>query len=90
MKAGKDIAEGEHIATMYTHALWGTIARYTAPHPPPLLAAMLRIRIHLIRIRIRIKHLKFVLLFVGHFCPPGSGSGSTDPIESIRIRIRNP
>jgi hypothetical protein len=20
--------------------------------------------------------------FVGHFCPPGSGSGSTDPIES--------
>jgi hypothetical protein len=36
------------------------------------------------------KFLKFVLLFVGHFCPPGSGSGSTDPIESIRIRIRNP
>ncbi|XP_023326738.1 protein msta [Eurytemora carolleeae] len=25
--AGRDIAEGEHISTMYTHALWGTIAR---------------------------------------------------------------
>jgi len=25
--AGKDIEEGEHIATMYTHALWGSIAR---------------------------------------------------------------
>jgi hypothetical protein len=38
VKAGKDIAEGEHIATMYTHALWGTIARYTAP--PPLAATV--------------------------------------------------
>lgn len=27
VKAGKDIAEGEHLSTMYTHALWGTIAR---------------------------------------------------------------
>ena len=27
MRAGRDIAEGEHIATMYSHALWGTIAR---------------------------------------------------------------
>jgi len=27
VRAGRDIAEGEHIATMYTHALWGTIAR---------------------------------------------------------------
>jgi hypothetical protein len=26
-----------------------------------------------------IQHLS---TFVGHFCPPGSGSGSTDPIES--------
>jgi hypothetical protein len=31
--------------------------------------------------------MKFFLFFfyffvVGHFCPPGSGSGSTDPIES--------
>jgi len=25
--AGRDIEEGEHIAIMYTHALWGTIAR---------------------------------------------------------------
>jgi hypothetical protein len=25
---------------------------------------------------------KFLSNFVGHFCPPGSGSGSTDPIES--------
>ncbi len=40
MKAGTDIAEGEHIATMYTHALWGTIARYTAPPPPPLAATV--------------------------------------------------
>jgi hypothetical protein len=24
---------------------------------------------------------KFLSTFVGHFCPPGSGSGSTDPIE---------
>ncbi len=31
------------------------------------------------------KFLKFFSIFVGHFCPPGSGSGSTDP-----IRIRNP
>ncbi len=28
------------------------------------------------------KHGIFFLLFMGHFCPPGSGSGSTDPIES--------
>jgi hypothetical protein len=27
VKAARDIEEGEHIATMYTHALWGTIAR---------------------------------------------------------------
>ena len=27
VKAGKNIAEGEHISIMYTHALWGTIAR---------------------------------------------------------------
>jgi hypothetical protein len=40
VKAGKDIAEGEHIATMYTHALWGTIARYTAPPPLPLAATV--------------------------------------------------
>jgi hypothetical protein len=26
--------------------------------------------------------LQFFSTFVGHFCPPGSGSGSTDPIES--------
>ncbi len=26
--------------------------------------------------------LKKFSTFVGHFCPPGSGSGSTDPIES--------
>jgi hypothetical protein len=26
--------------------------------------------------------LKKCSTFVGHFCPPGSGSGSTDPIES--------
>ncbi len=26
--------------------------------------------------------LSFFPTFVGHFCPPGSGSGSTDPIES--------
>ncbi len=25
--------------------------------------------------------LQFLSPFVGHFCPPGSGSGSTDPIE---------
>jgi hypothetical protein len=24
---------------------------------------------------------KLLSTFVGHFCPPGSGSGSTDPIE---------
>jgi hypothetical protein len=24
---------------------------------------------------------KLLPTFVGHFCPPGSGSGSTDPIE---------
>jgi hypothetical protein len=24
---------------------------------------------------------KYLSAFVGHFCPPGSGSGSTDPIE---------
>jgi hypothetical protein len=28
------------------------------------------------------ENFKFFLLFVGHFCPSGSGSGSTDPIES--------
>ncbi len=31
-----------------------------------------------------IQHFKtftFFSTFVGHFCPPGSGSGSTDPIE---------
>jgi len=27
VRAGKNIAAGEHISTMYTHALWGTIAR---------------------------------------------------------------
>jgi len=27
VRAGRDIAAGEHISTMYTHALWGTIAR---------------------------------------------------------------
>jgi len=27
VRAGRDIAKGEHISTMYTHALWGTIAR---------------------------------------------------------------
>ena len=27
VRAGRDIAEGEHISTMYSHALWGTIAR---------------------------------------------------------------
>jgi len=27
VRAGRDIQEGEHISTMYTHALWGTIAR---------------------------------------------------------------
>ncbi len=43
VKAGKDIAEGEHIATMYTHALWGTIARYTALHT--LVAAIVAARI---------------------------------------------
>jgi hypothetical protein len=42
------------------------------------------------------EHEQFFSTFVGHFCPPGSGSGSIDPIESglnpdpIRIRIRNP
>ncbi len=29
-----------------------------------------------------IKISKFLSNFVGHFCPPGSGSGSTDLIES--------
>jgi hypothetical protein len=29
-----------------------------------------------------IKFLNFVFIFVGHFCPPGSGYGSTDLIES--------
>ncbi len=35
---------------------------------------------------------KFFSTFVGHFCPPGSGSGSTDRLNTdpIRIRIRNP
>jgi len=27
VRAGRDIAEGEHLAIMYTHALWGTVAR---------------------------------------------------------------
>jgi len=27
VRAGRNISEGEHISTMYTHALWGTIAR---------------------------------------------------------------
>jgi len=27
IRAGRDIEEGEHISTMYSHALWGTIAR---------------------------------------------------------------
>jgi len=27
VSAGRNIREGEHLATMYTHALWGTIAR---------------------------------------------------------------
>lgn len=27
VRAGRDIEEGEHISTMYSHALWGTIAR---------------------------------------------------------------
>ena len=27
MRAGRDIAEGEHISTMYSHAMWGTVAR---------------------------------------------------------------
>jgi len=27
VKAARDIPEGEHISTMYTHALWGSIAR---------------------------------------------------------------
>merc|ERR1711974_532732 len=27
VRAARDISEGEHLSTMYTHALWGTIAR---------------------------------------------------------------
>jgi len=27
VRAGRDISEGEHISTMYTHAMWGTVAR---------------------------------------------------------------
>ncbi len=29
-----------------------------------------------------LKNFKFFSTYVGHFCPPGSGSGSTDPIKS--------
>ena len=28
MRAARNISEGEHLSTMYTHALWGTIARF--------------------------------------------------------------
>ena len=27
VKAGRDIAKGEHLSIMYTHSLWGTQAR---------------------------------------------------------------
>ena len=27
VRAARNISEGEHLSTMYTHALWGTIAR---------------------------------------------------------------
>jgi len=27
VRAGRDITEGEHISTMYSHAMWGTVAR---------------------------------------------------------------
>ena len=27
VRAGHDISEGEHISTMYSHAMWGTVAR---------------------------------------------------------------
>ncbi len=29
-------------------------------------------------------------IFVGHFCPPGSGSGNSNKCGSMRIRIQNP